>query len=228
MEAKTTIVVFSQGSNETLNEAWERYKSMLRKCPNHGFDDLTQIHIFRNGLQQQSKLLLDATAGGSLLSLSAADATAIIEKMALSDRQGEYNRNPSQRKPGILELDSSDAVLAQNKLLTNTVEELSKQMSKLISIQEVQSKAKQVASCELCHGDHPTGYCPPPNEEVNYLGNQGQQRQSPYQNNSGYQRGGGSNYNQGYRQDAGSSNRKKQYENYTQPPPQQNQNSNLE
>jgi hypothetical protein len=50
MEAKTSIVVFSQGANETLNEAWERYKSMLRKCPNHGFDELTQIHIFRNGL----------------------------------------------------------------------------------------------------------------------------------------------------------------------------------
>ncbi|PNX66236.1 hypothetical protein L195_g062959, partial [Trifolium pratense] len=58
-----------------------------------------------------SKLLLDATAGGSLLSLSATDATAIIEKMALSDRQGE--RNKTQRKPGILELDTSDAVLAQ-------------------------------------------------------------------------------------------------------------------
>jgi hypothetical protein len=61
--------------------------------------------------------LLDATAGGSLLSLSAEDATAIIEKMALSDRQGEYNRNPSQRKPGVLELDTSDALLAQNKSL---------------------------------------------------------------------------------------------------------------
>ncbi|PNX65105.1 hypothetical protein L195_g062435, partial [Trifolium pratense] len=47
--------------------------------------------------------------------------------MALSDHQGE--RNKTQRKPGILELDTSDAVLAQNKLLTNTVEELSKQMT---------------------------------------------------------------------------------------------------
>ncbi|MCI79433.1 hypothetical protein A2U01_0100704, partial [Trifolium medium] len=60
---------------------------MLSKCPNHGFDVLTQIHIFRNGLLQQTKLLLDATAGGSMLSLSVADATAIIDKMALSDRQ---------------------------------------------------------------------------------------------------------------------------------------------
>ncbi|GAU37821.1 hypothetical protein TSUD_276390 [Trifolium subterraneum] len=148
-----------------LDKPPARYKSMLWKCPNHGFDDLTQIHIFRNGLQQQSNLLLDATAGGSLLSLSVADATTIIEKMALSDRQGEYNRNPSQRKPGILELDTSYAVLAQNKLLTNTVEELSKQMSKLISIQEGQSKAKQVAYCQLCTGDHPTGHCSPNDEE---------------------------------------------------------------
>ncbi|XP_058777044.1 uncharacterized protein LOC131651394 [Vicia villosa] len=32
MEAKTAIAVFNQGSNESLNEAWERFKSMLRKC----------------------------------------------------------------------------------------------------------------------------------------------------------------------------------------------------
>lgn len=51
MEAKMTIAAFSQGSTETLCEAWERYKSMLLKCPNRGFNDLTQIHIFRNGLQ---------------------------------------------------------------------------------------------------------------------------------------------------------------------------------
>ncbi|CAJ2671279.1 unnamed protein product, partial [Trifolium pratense] len=224
MESKTSIAVFSQGSNETLCEAWDRYKAMLRKCPNHGFDELTQIHIFRNGLLQDSKLLLDATAGGSLLSLSAADATTIIEKMSLSDRQSE--RSKTQRKPGILELDTSDAMLAQNKLLTNTVEELSKQMSKIITLQEGSGKAKQVASCELCTGDHPTGHCPPSHEEVNFMANQ--QRQSQYPNNAGYQRGNNSNYGQGWRQDVGSSNRQRQYESYSQPPVQQTQNSNLE
>ncbi|XP_045830863.1 uncharacterized protein LOC123922161 [Trifolium pratense] len=224
MESKTSIAVFSQGSNETLCEAWDRYKAMLRKCPNHGFDELTQIHIFRNGLLQDSKLLLDATAGGSLLSLSAADATTIIEKMSLSDRQSE--RSKTQRKPGILELDPSDAVLAQNKLLTNTVEELSKQMSKLMTLQEGSGKAKQVASCELCTGNHPTGHCPPSHEEVNFMANQ--QRQSQYPNNAGYQRGNNSNYGQGWKQDGGSANRQRQYESYSQPPVQQTQNSNLE
>ncbi|CAJ2670031.1 unnamed protein product [Trifolium pratense] len=134
--------------------------------------------LLKNGLLQDSKLLLDATAGGSLLSLSAADATTIIEKMSLSDRQSE--RSKTQRKPGILELDPSDAVLAQNKLLTNTVEELSKQMSKLMTFQEGSGKAKQVASCELCTGNHPTGHCPPSHEEVNFMANQQRQSQPTF------------------------------------------------
>jgi hypothetical protein len=99
-------------------------------------------------------------------------------------------------------------------------------MSRLISLQEESSKAKQVALCELCTGDHPTGHCPPINEEVNFLGNQ--QRQGQYQNNTGYQRGNNSNYGQGWRQDAGTSNRQRQYESFNQPPPQKNQNSSLE
>ncbi|KAK2447375.1 hypothetical protein QL285_006739 [Trifolium repens] len=45
--------------------------------------------------------------------------------------------------------------------LTQKLEELSKQISKLISLQEESIKAKQVAYCELCNGDHPTGHCPP-------------------------------------------------------------------
>ncbi|CAJ2654820.1 unnamed protein product [Trifolium pratense] len=98
-------------------------------------------------------------------------------------------------------------------------------MSKLMTLQEVSTKAKQVAACELCTGDHPTGHCPPSNEEVNFMG--AQQRQGQYQN-TGYQRSNNSNYGQGWRQDVGSSNRQRQYESYSQPPVQQTQNSTLE
>ncbi|KAK2386940.1 hypothetical protein QL285_060774 [Trifolium repens] len=45
--------------------------------------------------------------------------------------------------------------------LTQQLEELSKQISNLISLQEESIKAKQVAYCELCNGGHPTGHCPP-------------------------------------------------------------------
>src|SRR4051812_30680185 len=193
MEAKTAIAVFNQGSNESLNDAWERFKSMLRKCKGHGFDDLTQIHLFRNGLQPVHKTLLDATAGGSLMSKSVEETITIIDRMALNDRQSQHDRSPSQRKPGILELNTNDAILAQSKLLSHQVELLTQQMTKLPQqMKEIQGSQTRhnVAACELCNGDHLTGFCPPPDgEEVNYVNNQNQgyQRQPPPHNNP-YQR----------------------------------------
>ncbi|XP_058732944.1 uncharacterized protein LOC131604530 [Vicia villosa] len=193
MEAKTAIAVFNQGSNESLNDAWERFKSMLRKCKGHGFDDLTQIHIFRNGLQPVHKTLLDATAGGSLMSKSTEDAIMIIDRMALNDLQTQHDRSPSQRKPGVLELNTNDAILAQNKILSQQVELLTKQMSKLPQqMKEIHGMqmTSHVASCELCQGDHPTRQPPPHNNpyqrnnqglQPSRFNNQHYQHQSPYQ-----------------------------------------------
>jgi len=56
------------------------------------------------------------------------EAVKIIGQMALTDRKTSHNRSPSQMKVGILELESSDALLAQNKLLTQQIEALQKDM----------------------------------------------------------------------------------------------------
>ena len=58
------------------------------------------------------------------------------------------------------------------------------------------SKPQQIAYYELCTCDHPTGFLPPINEEVNYMGDQ-QQRPAPYQGNQSYQHGNNANYGQG-------------------------------
>jgi len=59
----------------------------LRKCPKHGFDDTTQIHMFRGGLLPEPKLIIDAAAHGSLMALSPKDAVDIINKMSLKVRK---------------------------------------------------------------------------------------------------------------------------------------------
>src|SRR3954466_1539146 len=225
-EAKTAIAVFSQGSNESLNEAWEMYKAMLRKCKGHGFTDVDQIHMFRNGLTATNKTLLDATAGGSLMSKTPEEATQIIERMALNDRQSNHDRTVRDKKPGLLELTNSDALLAQNKLLTSQVELLTQQMSKLPQqSKELNgvSNSYQVAKCELCKGDHQTGFCPPVQEEqVNYMNNNQGQRQNQYQNQP-YQQGYPPRYNnQGYQQRPPNQGYQQQaFQPYTQPPQQQ-------
>lgn len=61
---------------------------MLKRFPNHGFDDLTHIQILKNGLKQQPKLLLDATVRGYLMLKSAEDTIAIMEVMTLNYHLG--------------------------------------------------------------------------------------------------------------------------------------------
>src|ERR1044072_6606287 len=131
MDFKTAISTFSQFSGESLCEAWERYKSMLRKCPNHGFDAKTQVHIFRNGLHQQSKLILDATAGGSLMAKTPTEAIQIIEAMALNDQQTQHHRGPPPRRGRMIELGTNDAVLAQNKQLQQQLDEVKQKLADL-------------------------------------------------------------------------------------------------
>ncbi|GJT67893.1 reverse transcriptase domain-containing protein [Tanacetum coccineum] len=65
-------------------EAWERFKDLLRACPHHGFTELHQIDTFYNSLTSTDQDLLNATAGGNLLTKTPKDALTLIENK-LSD-----------------------------------------------------------------------------------------------------------------------------------------------
>jgi hypothetical protein len=140
-----------------------------------------------------------------------------------------------------LELGSNDANLAQNKILTQQLEEMKiqmKEMPKMIKEQlQKESRHQQVNFCELCLGDHPTGYCPLPlEEEVNFIGNQqrpmqyqnqypGTSNQGRYPGNNNYQRG--NNYQPPWRLTVGPSNQQP-FNNFQQNPPQQDRTHKLE
>ncbi|XP_058764403.1 uncharacterized protein LOC131637848 [Vicia villosa] len=115
MEAKTSIAVFSQGPNEALNEAWERFKSMVQKCKGHGFDELTQIHIFSNGLQPQPKTLLDATA---------AQIEELKDELEVEEQKVELKVLPSHLKYVFLEKNENKPVIISNAISKGEEEKL--------------------------------------------------------------------------------------------------------
>ncbi|GJZ89512.1 reverse transcriptase domain-containing protein, partial [Tanacetum coccineum] len=47
---RNEIITFYQKPNEAFNEAWERFKGLLRQCPHHGFSELHQLDTFYNSL----------------------------------------------------------------------------------------------------------------------------------------------------------------------------------
>ena len=85
IKAKSDISTFRQGPEEPFCEAWERFKMILRRCPNHGFEDIAQLNIFHNGLRPDTKMILDAAAGGTMMSVDAEQATRIIDALASTD-----------------------------------------------------------------------------------------------------------------------------------------------
>ncbi|XP_075489586.1 uncharacterized protein LOC142528422 [Primulina tabacum] len=62
-QLKIEISTFRQTNFEQFYGAWERYKELLRRCPNHGFEYWVQIELFYNGLNGLTRTTVDAVAG---------------------------------------------------------------------------------------------------------------------------------------------------------------------
>jgi hypothetical protein len=87
------ILWFAQDGSESLYAAWERYKDLLRKCPNHGQKDWLVLQIFYRGLTCASRDLVDMSAGGTILNKTVEGAFMLIENLAFHQFQW-YGENP--------------------------------------------------------------------------------------------------------------------------------------
>ncbi|GJX05108.1 reverse transcriptase domain-containing protein [Tanacetum coccineum] len=76
---RNEITTFYQKPNETFNEAWERFKGLLRQCPHHGFSKLHQLDTFYNSLNTNDQMLRIPSAGQFFLDKMSRDGLAIIE-----------------------------------------------------------------------------------------------------------------------------------------------------
>jgi len=79
--------MFRQRADEAFYKTWERFKTMLRKCPNHGFEDISQLSIFHNGLRSNTKMLLNAAVGGTMIVVDVKQVTKIIDALSSTDYQ---------------------------------------------------------------------------------------------------------------------------------------------
>jgi len=75
IKAKSDISNFCQGADETFCVVWKRFKVMLKRCPNHGFEEIAQLNIFHNELRPETKMILDATTGGTMMAVDVEQAT---------------------------------------------------------------------------------------------------------------------------------------------------------
>nr|GFB96707.1 reverse transcriptase domain-containing protein [Tanacetum cinerariifolium] len=64
---KNEITNFHQRLDESLFEAWECYKLLIDRCPNHNMLPVTQIDTYYNGLTLRHRDTINAAAGGTFM-----------------------------------------------------------------------------------------------------------------------------------------------------------------
>ena len=52
------ITTFTQFDTESIYDAWEKFKGLIRKVLNHSLPDWMEIQFFYNGLQLNTKMMV--------------------------------------------------------------------------------------------------------------------------------------------------------------------------
>ena len=81
------LITFSQFESESIYEVWERYKGLIRKVPHHEFPAWLDIQFFYNELTPNTKMVIDAAAGGALMGKERDEAYELLEEMASNSYQ---------------------------------------------------------------------------------------------------------------------------------------------
>ncbi|XP_021761416.1 uncharacterized protein LOC110726269 [Chenopodium quinoa] len=161
-ELRRKITSFTQEDDETLGEAWERFKDLKRNCPHHGLPLWMIIQSFYDGLTPTSRANLDNGAGGSLKKLPVEEAENMIEEVARHYAY-RYDRRESQpKKKGMHELSAIDLIASKFDMLAHKLDQATSSSGTSSS-----QPQPQVMSCETCGGnDHMASYCNATNEQV--------------------------------------------------------------
>ncbi|KAH9723366.1 hypothetical protein KPL70_007095 [Citrus sinensis] len=146
---RNEIASFHQLEDESLYDAWERFKELLRKCPHHGILCCIQLETFYNGLNQSTRLMVDASANGALLYKSYNDAYEILERIANNNYQWPSTK---QAAAGVHNVNALTALSAQVTSLTKMVKAMTTAPATVNQIFDM--------SCVYCGEGHLFDNCP--------------------------------------------------------------------
>nr|GFA40879.1 reverse transcriptase domain-containing protein [Tanacetum cinerariifolium] len=95
------ITNFRQHPDESLFEAWERYKLSIDRCPNHNMLPVTQIDTFHNGLTLRHRDTINASAGGTFMKRRPEELYDLIENMTAHHNDWDTSAQRSELSSSI-------------------------------------------------------------------------------------------------------------------------------
>ncbi|GJS32590.1 reverse transcriptase domain-containing protein [Tanacetum coccineum] len=164
---RNEIITFYQKPNETFNEAWERFKGLLRQCPHHGFSELHQLDTFYNSLNSNDQDALDSAAGGNFLDKMPQEGLAIIESKSkvrysrsrANDSRVSTDAPFSNSSPSNNSFDMQQIAASLEDKMTIKMNQMMNQMKALVVTTPAPVKAVEEV-CVTCGSNHHFNLCP--------------------------------------------------------------------
>ncbi|CAM8920220.1 unnamed protein product [Rhodiola kirilowii] len=152
MQVRRQLQDIKQGPNETMYDYLEKFNHLERSCCTLGLPEKLIIEYLINGLTELDKMLLDASARGSMMNLSLSGIRDLITNVAENarfrketTRQDEFFRTKN---------------VSQAETLVNSMPEEMRQMKEMM-MQFLRMQTVQVRPCEFCGStNHKTDACP--------------------------------------------------------------------
>ena len=82
---RNDITSFRQEDDKSLYEAWERYRGLFQRCLMHGFSKWMQVSIFYNFVNPHTRIMIDASANGTLLDKLVNEGLELLDRLAKND-----------------------------------------------------------------------------------------------------------------------------------------------
>ncbi|GJV48317.1 reverse transcriptase domain-containing protein [Tanacetum coccineum] len=164
---RNKITNFFQEPNEAFNEAWERFKGLLRQCPHHGFSELHQLDTFYNSLNSNDQDALDSAAGGNFLDKMPQEGLAIIESKSkvrysrsrANDSRVSTDAPLSNSSPSNNSFDMQQIAASLEDKMTIKMNKMLNEMKALVVTTPAPVKAVEEV-CVTCGSNHNFNHCP--------------------------------------------------------------------
>jgi hypothetical protein len=115
---RNKIATFVQYPTETISEAFERFNEYTRAVPHHKFPKEDLIQKFYQGLTMTSRMIIDASAGGSIIELTMTEALTLFRKVADNDTRASSGRllpvQPTGNVKGVLQVEKETFLKARS------------------------------------------------------------------------------------------------------------------
>ncbi|GJY49999.1 MAK10-like protein [Tanacetum coccineum] len=149
------IFMFQQHQEESLSEAWTRFKELLQKVSHHGIDLWLQVQIFYDHVTPATSRPIDQSTGGKLRDRNAEESWALLEDLALYDNES-WNDPRDLAKPVKANSLPQDVPSTSDRHLIELKNQVQRLMGAHIAPMQPTQVNKITSSCEICSGPHDT------------------------------------------------------------------------